>query len=66
MHLLLFPCFFFHCWLLGTLIALVKHKFRWKCVDGIQVLDGGAPCQQIDSEEDDDQEAEVEDEVDCS
>ena len=38
----------------------------------MQILNGGAPCQQIDSEEDDDQEAEAEDEVshciaeDCS
>ena len=31
----------------------------------MQVLNGGAPCQQIDSEEDDDQEAEAEDEVSC-
>lgn len=29
----------------------------------VQILNGGAPCQQIDSEEDDDQEAEAEDEV---
>ena len=29
----------------------------------MQILSGGAPCQQIDSEEDDDQEAEPEDEV---
>lgn len=29
----------------------------------MQILAGGAPCQQIDSEEDDDQEAEAEDEV---
>ena len=29
----------------------------------MQILSGGAPCQQIDSEEDDDQEAEAEDEV---
>ena len=32
----------------------------------MQILSGGAPCQQIDSEEDDDQEAEAEDEVSCS
>lgn len=31
----------------------------------MQILSGGAPCQQIDSEEDDDQEAEAEDEVSC-
>ena len=35
------------------------------CVRVMQVLNGGAPCQQVDSEEDDDQEAEVEDEVSC-
>ena len=29
----------------------------------MQILSGGAPCQQIDSEEDDDQEVEAEDEV---
>ena len=32
----------------------------------MQILSGGALCQQIDSEEDDDQEAEAEDEVSCS
>ena len=32
----------------------------------MQILAGGAPCQQIDSEEDDDQEAEAEDEVSCT
>ena len=29
----------------------------------LQILNGGAPCQQIDSEEEDEQEAEAEDEV---
>jgi len=29
----------------------------------LQILNGGAPCQQVDSEEEDEQEAEAEDEV---
>ena len=33
------------------------------CVHGMQILNGGAPCQQIDSEEEDEQEAEAEDDV---
>jgi len=32
-------------------------------VHGLQILNGGAPCQQIDSQEEDEQEAEAEDEV---
>jgi len=33
------------------------------CVHALQILNGGAPCQQIDSEEEDEQEAEADDEV---
>ncbi len=36
------------------------------CVHALQILNGGAPCQQIDSEEEDEQEAEADDEVSCS
>ena len=36
------------------------------CVHVLQILNGGAPCQQIDSEEEDEQEAEADDEVSWS